>query len=240
MTIFFRDLRKKDKTRFSNLILNEESYEKIMDFLSLRMLKVKGCKPHILENYAKYKMELDDIWRKCLKRDYYKDFNNGLIKLKNKIVKQREKELNGFSEQIDNSEICFIIEKHNRNISDANDLIKDNEELRQYGQGQVLNTLINKLNIFNDDLKDLIEEAIGGISLFNYVKDQVKYDMRCVSLSELALQQEKQEFLEEYKKNSLENQNKVKNKSEAFWPIDSNGKEIMWERCPIVMIKKEE
>lgn len=164
-------------------------------------------------------------------------------KLKNKIVKQREKELNGFSEQIDSSEICSIIEKHNRNISNASGLINDNEklieELRQYGQVQVFE-LINKLNIINDDLRDLIEEAIGGVSSFNYVKDQTEYNMRYISLLELALQQEERESLEEYKKNSIENQNKVKNKSEAFWTIDSNGKEIMWERCPIVMIKKEE
>lgn len=243
---FWRKLRERDKEKFSDLILNEESYGKIMDFLRLRMIKMKGRKPHILKDYAEYEMKLNKS--KSLKKDYYKDPNDGLIKTteekKSKIVKQREKELNSFTEQIDNSEICSIIEKHNRNISNASNLIKDNEklieELRQYGQGQVLDTLINKLNIINDNLEDLLEEAIGGVSSFNYVKDQAEYNMRCISLLELTLQQEEQESLEEYKKNSIENQNKVKNESEAFWPIDSNGKEIMWEYCPIVMIKKEE
>lgn len=247
----FKKLREKDKEKFkellNNLTVNEENCEKIMDYLRLRMVKMKERKPHILKDYAKYEMQLDDINRNCLKSSYYEDPNDVLIERteekKNKIVKQREKELNSFIEQIDSSEICSIIEKHNRNISNASGLINDNEklieELRQYGQVQVFE-LINKLNIINDDLRDLIEEAIGGVFSFNYVKDQTEYNMRYISLLELALQQEERESLEEYKKNSIENQNKVKNKSEAFWPIDSNGKEIMWERCPIVMIKKEE
>lgn len=147
-------------------------------------------------------------------------------------------------EQVNNSKICSIIRKHIQDIPNASELIDDNEklinELRQYGQDIVVYVLIDKLHITNDKLTELIGEIIGGVSEFNYVKDQVEYDEQFIFQSELARQSEERESLEDYKKNSIENQDKVKNESEAFWPIDSNGEEIRWERCPIVMIKKEE
>ncbi|HJD08768.1 MAG TPA: hypothetical protein H9918_03095 [Candidatus Ligilactobacillus faecavium] len=66
------------------------------------------------------------------------------------------------------------------------------------------------------------------------------YDKRFILQSELAYWQEEQDLLDDYKENSVENPDKLKNQSEAFWPIDSNGNEIKWKRYPIVMVKKEE
>ena len=245
---FFEKLRERDKERLSSIILNEESCGKIMDFLRLRKIKMKDRKPHIFVEYADCEMRIDDINRKCLKKNYYDDPNEDVReqdeKEINKISKQRNKELSDFMEQVNNSKICSIIRKHIQDIPNASELIDDNEklvnELRQYGQDIVVYVLIDKLHITNDKLTELIGEIIGGVSEFNYVKDQVEYDEQFIFQSELARQSEERESLEDYKKNSIENQDKVKNESEAFWPIDSNGEEIRWERCPIVMIKKEE
>lgn len=248
----FRRLRKKDregfKNLFDNLTLNEECYEKIMDFLRLRMIKMKNRKPYIFEEYANCEMIVDDIDRECPKGTYYKDPNENVrgrdIEKIKEILKQRNEELNNFIEQVNNSEIRFVIKKHIKDISNASELINNNEELiqelRQYGQNIVVYVLINKLHIINDELTELIGEIIGGVSEFNYVKDQVEYDERVVLQSEIAVQQEERDIFDDYKENSVENPNKLKNQSKAFWPIDSNGNEIRWESYPIVMVKKEE
>lgn len=244
----FRRLREDDEERLSSIILNEESCGKIMDFLRLRMIKMKNRKPYIFEEYANYEMRLDDMDRKCLKKNYYDDPNKDVRERDeekiNEILKQRNEELNNFIEQISSSEMCPVVRKHIQDISNTSELINDNEELiqelRQYGQNKEVYVLIGKLHIINDKLTELIREIVGGVSEFNYVKDQVEYDKRFILQSELALQSKEQKFLNDYKENSVENPDKLKNQSEAFWPIDSNGNEIGWKRYPIVMVKKEE
>ena len=243
-----RRLREDDEKRLSSIILNEESCGKIMDFLRLRMIKMKSRKPYIFEECANCEMIVDDMDRECLKRTYYNDPNKGVRERDeekiNEILKQRNEELNNFIEQVNNSEMRSVIRKHIQDISNASKLINDNEELiqelRQYGQNIEVYVLIDKLRIINDELTELIREIVGGVSEFNYVNDQVEYDKRIVLQSELAYQQEEQGFLDDYKENSVENPDKLKNQSKAFWPIDSNGKEISRERYPIVMVKKEE
>lgn len=242
-----RRLRKDDKKRLSSIILNEEGYVKIMDFLRLRMVKMKDCKPYISEEYANCEMRINDLDRKCLKKNRYDDPNKGVRERDeekiNEILKQRNEELNNFIEQI-SSEMCSVVRKHIQGISNTSELINDNEELiqelKQYGQNKEVYVLIDKLHIINDELTELIREIVGGVSEFNYVKDQVEYDKRFILQSELALQSKEQKFLDDYKENSVENPDKLKNQSKAFWPIDSNGKEIGWKRYPIVMVKKEE
>lgn len=243
-----RRLREEGKEKLSNIILNEESYAKIMDFLRLRMVKMKDCKPYISEEYANCEMRIDDLDRKCLKKNRYDDPNKDVRERDeekiNEILKQRNEELNNFIEQISSSEMCSVVRKHIQDISNTSELINDNEELiqelRQYDQNKEVYVLISKLHIINDELTELIREIVGGVSEFNYVKDQVEYDKRLILQSELALQSKEQKFLNDYKENSVENPDKLKNQSEAFWPIDSNGKEIGWKRYPIVMVKKEE
>ena len=244
----FRRLREDDEKRLSSIILNEESCGKIMDFLRLRMIKMKNRRPYIFEEYANYEMRLDDMDRKCLKGKYYDDPNKNVRERDeekiNEILKQRNEELNNFIEQVSDSEMRSVIRKHIQDISNTSELVNDNEELiqelRQYGQNTVVYVLIDKLHIINDELTKLIGEIVGGVSEFKYVKDQVEYDKRPILQSELALQSKEQKFLNDYKENSVENPDKLKNQSEAFWPIDSNGKEIGWKRYPIVMVKKEE
>lgn len=244
----FRRLREDDEERLSSIILNEESYEKIMDFLRLRMVKMKDCKPYISEEYANCEMRIDNLDRKCLKKNRYDDLNKDVRERDeekiNEILKQRNEELNNFIGQVNDSEMRSVIRKHIQDISNASELINDNEELiqelRQYGQNKEVYVLIDKLHIINDELTELIREIVGGVSEFNYVKDQVEYDKRFILQSELALQSKEQKFLDDYKENSVENPDKLKNQSEAFWPIDSNGNEIEWKSYPIVMVKKEE
>lgn len=243
-----RRLREEGKEKLSSIILNEESYAKIMDFLRLRMVKMKDCKPYISEEYANCEMRIDDLDRKCLKKNRYDDPNKDVRERDeekiNEILKQRNEELNNFIEQISSSEMCSVVRKHIQDISNTSELINDNEELiqelRQYDQNKEVYVLISKLHIINDELTELIREIVGGVSEFNYVKDQVEYDKRLILQSELALQSKEQKFLNDYKENSVENPDKLKNQSEAFWPNDSNGKEIGWKRYPIVMVKKEE
>ena len=244
----FRRLREDDEKRLSSIILNEESCEKIMDFLRLRMIKMKNRRPYIFEEYANCEMRVDDMDRECLKGTYYDDPNKDVRERDeekiNEILKQRNEELNNFIEQVNDSEMRSVIRKHIQDISNASELINDNEELiqelRQYGQNKEVYVLIDKLHIINDKLTELISEIVGGASEFNYVKDQVEYDKRFILQSELAYWQEEQDLLDDYKENSVENPDKLKNQSEAFWPIDSNGNEIKWKRYPIVMVKKEE
>lgn len=244
----FRRLREDDEKRLSSIILNEESCEKIMDFLRLRMIKMKNRRPYIFEEYANCEMRVDDMDRECLKGTYYDDPNKDVRERDeekiNEILKQRNEELNNFIEQVNDSEMRSVIRKHIQDISNASELINDNEELiqelRQYGQNKEVYVLIDKLHIINDKLTELISEIVGGVSEFNYVKDQVEYDKRFILQSELAYWQEEQDLLDDYKENSVENPDKLKNQSEAFWPIDSNGNEIKWKRYPIVMVKKEE
>lgn len=244
----FRRLREDDEKRLSSIILNGESCEKIMDFLRLRMIKMKNRRPYIFEEYANCEMRVDDMDRECLKGTYYDDPNKDVRERDeekiNEILKQRNEELNNFIEQVNDSEMRSVIRKHIQDISNASELINDNEELiqelRQYGQNKEVYVLIDKLHIINDKLTELISEIVGGVSEFNYVKDQVEYDKRFILQSELAYWQEEQDLLDDYKENSVENPDKLKNQSEAFWPIDSNGNEIKWKRCPIVMVKKEE
>lgn len=244
----FRRLREDDEKRLSSIILNEESCEKIMDFLRLRMIKMKNRRPYIFEEYANCEMRVDDMDRECLKGTYYDDPNKDVRERDeekiNEILKQRNEELNNFIEQVNDSEMRSVIRKHIQDISNASELINDNEELiqelRQYGQNKEVYVLIDKLHIINDKLTELISEIVGGVSEFNYVKDQVEYDKRFILQSELALQSKEQKFLDDYKENSVENPDKLKNQSEAFWPIDSNGNEIEWKSYPIVMVKKEE
>ena len=244
-----RDCEKKSFRKFfKGLTLNEKGCEEIIDFLRLRTIKMKDGRPYIFEGDAKCEMELSDIKKLNPKKNYLNDPNHDTFeeekKKFDKISKRRNEELDNYIKQLNNNKIRCIVEKHKYNFPNEVTLMNDNrkfvDELNEQVQDQTLNVLIDKLNAINYDLEDLAEETFENILPFDYVINKMEDDMAYTASLKAIYFQEEQDFLNDYKENSVENSDKLKNQSEAFWPIDSNGKEIGWKRYPIVMVKKEE
>lgn len=251
---WFDSVMKESKEKFMEFFrnpnFNESDYKKIIRFLRLKPIKMRAGKAYINKDYAKCELEIAIVHKKYPKSSYNENPNDKLLEMGNqkiaKINEQKNKELSNYIKQINNDELRHVIKKHIRKILNTSELINDNEELieelQEYSSTQLLNLLKGELNSFNDELINLRYYFFANFSEFETMGGEVDDLEKMPEIQELTIKEEDEKALENYMKDSVENQNKVKNETKAFWPIVSNGKELNWEQehCPLVMIRKKE
>lgn len=255
VTTFLKDLTESFKNELQqalddlNVLSNpKEDYKKIMDLLRLRLLKMKNGKSYVR------KQEVDTM---IIKKSYLKKDLPDLLKDPSEYTRDKSKEvlnqeiqkLSAYIKKSNDKKVQYILSKYIENtkhIKDYNDLVSILNSLEK---------LIQELNNLDGDLSELLNEIqLVYNTIWNLDTDYFYYlyphpnmleavreiyDKKSIEAVEKDIYEKG--LLKWYEENSVENQNKLKNQSEAFWPIDINGKELNWEQdWPIVMVKKEE